>query len=58
MFDPNFVFPIKQGDKVNLLNWKEKTYLNSHNVAAPISKKLHEVTGYVNHDVGMEPEVI
>ena len=43
---------------INLLSWSEARYLNSHTVAAPVSKGLHEVTGYINHDVGMEAEVI
>jgi dolichyl-phosphate-mannose--protein O-mannosyl transferase len=48
------VFPIKNGDKIDLLSWTTKNYLNSHTVAAPMSKRLHEVTGYINHNVGME----
>ena len=51
------MFPIKNGDKIDLLSWTTKNYLNSHTVAAPMSKRLHEVTGYINHNVGMEPEV-
>ena len=57
MFDPDEVFPIKNGTKINLLSWKTQKYLNSHTVAAPVSKDLLEVTGYINHNVGMEPEV-
>ena len=57
MFDPSQVFPIKNGEKINLLSWTKKKYLNSHTVAAPVSKDLLEVTGYINHNVGMEPEV-
>ena len=58
MFDPDNEFPIKNGEKINLLSWTEpRWYLNSHTVAAPISKNLLEVTGYVNHNVGMEAEV-
>ena len=51
------MFPIKNGAKVNLLSWTHQKYLNSHTVAAPVSKDLLEVTGYINHNVGMEPEV-
>ena len=58
MFDPDEVFPIKNGTKINLLSWKTQKYLNSHTVAAPVSKDLLEVTGYINHNVGMEPELI
>ena len=57
MFDPAQVWPIKNGAKINLLSWTQKKYLNSHTVAAPVSKDLLEVTGYINHNVGMEPEV-
>ena len=57
MFDPDLVFPIKNGERINLLSWTEQRYLNSHTVAAPVSKEQLEVTGYINHNVGMEAEV-
>ena len=58
MFNPESPTLINNGDRINLLSWTEKKFLNSHLVAAPVSKTLLEVTGYINHDVGMEAEVI
>ena len=58
IYDPKVQKTLKHGDRVSLLNWKQKKYLNTHKVAAPISKKLTEVTGYINYNIGMEAEVI
>ena len=46
-FDPDQPFPLLLGTRINLVNWEQDRYLNSHAVAAPLSKTKQEVTGYV-----------
>ena len=57
-FDPDEHIPIRNGDLVQLLSWGPYRQLNSHDVVAPISISVQEVSGYIDHHVGMDPEVM
>ena len=50
--------PIKNGDRIKLLSWGPYRLLNSHDVSAPISRRNQEVSGYIDHQIGMKQEVI
>ena len=47
---------IKNTSQLHFTNFKLPTYLNSHNVAAPMSSNKHEITGYVKYKKGLKPE--
>ena len=40
---------VQTRDQISLLNWRQFTELNSHNVAAPMSNNKYEVTGYIEY---------
>jgi hypothetical protein len=52
---------IRNGSLVFFSNWghtsAQQVLLNSHTVAAPLSRTQQEVSGYINYNIGMEPDV-
>lgn len=48
--------PIRHGDVVQLVHGMTSRFLNSHDVAAPMSPHAQEVSGYINYNVSMAPQ--
>ena len=40
-----------------LVNWNLIRFLNSHNVASPMSRKNYEVSGFANYDKKRKDDV-
>ncbi|KAG7269000.1 hypothetical protein CRUP_033492 [Coryphaenoides rupestris] len=45
--------PVRHGDVIQLLHGMTSRFLNSHDVAAPISPHAQEVSGYIDFNVSM-----
>ncbi|KAJ3603942.1 hypothetical protein NHX12_028683 [Muraenolepis orangiensis] len=45
--------PVRHGDVVQLLHGMTSRFLNSHDVAAPVSPHAQEVSGYIDFNVSM-----
>lgn len=45
--------PVRHGDVIQLVHGMTSRFLNSHDVAAPMSPHAQEVSGYVNFNVSM-----
>ncbi|KAI2664416.1 Protein O-mannosyl-transferase 1 [Labeo rohita] len=45
--------PVRHGDIIQLLHGMTSRYLNTHDVAAPMSPHSQEVTGYIDFNVSM-----
>uniref|UniRef100_A0A3B3Z9Q9 Protein O-mannosyl-transferase 1 n=1 Tax=Periophthalmus magnuspinnatus TaxID=409849 RepID=A0A3B3Z9Q9_9GOBI len=48
--------PVRHGDVVQLVHGMTSRFLNSHDVAAPMSPHAQEVSGYINYNVSMAPQ--
>ena len=48
--------PIQHGDIIQLVHGITSRALNSHDVAAPVSPHLQEVSCYINYNVSMPPQ--
>ena len=46
------------GESIKLMHGMTGRLLNSHDVAAPLSPQLQEVSAFVDHKIGMKPETI
>ena len=51
-YDPDDVKSIKNGTKISFVSWATHNKLNSHLVAAPITKTKQEVSGYISYKNG------
>lgn len=45
--------PVRHGDVIQLVHGMTSRYLNTHDVAAPMSPHLQEVSGYIDFNVSM-----
>ena len=60
LHNPEEPVVIRNNSRVSLNSWsrgRREVQLNSHNVAAPLSRTQQEVSGYINYNIGMEPDV-
>jgi len=62
-YEPDSPVVMQQNASICMTSWSRsrssgRLMLNTHTVAAPLSKRSQEVSGYVNYNIGMEPEVI
>lgn len=48
--------PVRHGDVIQLVHGMTSRFLNSHDVAAPMSPHAQEVSGYINYNVSMAPQ--
>lgn len=48
--------PVRHGDVIQLVHGMTSRFLNSHDVAAPMSPHAQEVSGYINYNVSMVPQ--
>lgn len=48
--------PVRHGDIIQLVHGMTSRFLNSHDVAAPMSPHAQEVSGYINYNVSMAPQ--
>jgi len=61
IYEPDSPVVIRQNASIYLISWSLSpggALLNTHTVAAPFSKNSQEVSGYVNYNIGMEPDVV
>ncbi|CAG0881288.1 unnamed protein product [Darwinula stevensoni] len=49
---------IKHGDIIQLVHGLSSRALNSHDVAAPMSPKLQEVSCYIDYNISMPPQIL
>lgn len=48
--------PVRHGDLIQLVHGMTSRFLNSHDVAAPMSPQAQEVSGYIDFNVSMAPQ--
>lgn len=48
--------PVRHGDLVQVVHGMTSRFLNSHDVAAPMSPQAQEVSGYIDFNVSMAPQ--
>uniref|UniRef100_A0A673BMQ0 Protein O-mannosyl-transferase 1 n=1 Tax=Sphaeramia orbicularis TaxID=375764 RepID=A0A673BMQ0_9TELE len=48
--------PVRHGDVIQLVHGMTSRFLNSHDVAAPMSPHAQEVSGYIDFNVSMAPQ--
>ncbi|TNM90313.1 hypothetical protein fugu_004547 [Takifugu bimaculatus] len=48
--------PVRHGDVIQLVHGMTSRFLNSHDVAAPMSPHAQEVSGYIDFNISMAPQ--
>lgn len=49
---------IRHGELIKLMHGMTGRLLNSHDVAAPLSPQMQEVSAFVDYKIGMKPETV